>query len=93
MFWAELVMNGIGGSTVAEAKRRLSLSEVNFWQRVIDEHGTLHLGRRIEIAKMTISDATMRAAGWRTNPYMFTIFEQEPVVNSEQLKRMLRNRR
>lgn len=85
-------MNGIGGRTMAEAKKRLSLSEAQEWMQIIEKYGTLHLGRRIEVAKMTIANAICQSVGWKTNPYDFTIFEKEPVYTTEDIKNMLRNK-
>ena len=44
----ELVLNGIGGCTIAEAKRNLSAEEVQIWAEYRRRRGTLHLGLRLE---------------------------------------------
>lgn len=44
----ELVMNGIGGTTIAEAKRNLSAEEVRLWADYRMQRGTLNLGMRLE---------------------------------------------
>lgn len=41
-------MNGIGGTTIAEAKRNLSAEEVRLWADYRMQRGTLNLGMRLE---------------------------------------------
>lgn len=41
-------MNGIGGTTIAEAKRNLSAEEVRLWADYRAQRGTLNLGMRLE---------------------------------------------
>lgn len=41
-------MNGIGGTTIAEAKRNLSAEEVRLWAGYRMQRGTLNLGMRLE---------------------------------------------
>ena len=43
-------MNGIGGSTIAEAKETLTVSEVNAWITYRSKRGSLVAGRRVEQA-------------------------------------------
>src|SRR5690625_65472 len=53
--WHELVLSGVGGRTVAEAKERLSFVEFMSWQRYIRSPGTLNIGLR-EIGRASSSD-------------------------------------
>ncbi|WP_441360252.1 phage tail assembly protein T [Acinetobacter harbinensis] len=46
--WCELVINGIGGRTIAEAKRRITRQEFLTWRAFRQKRGSLFLGRRIE---------------------------------------------
>lgn len=46
--WCELVLCGIGGRTIAEAKERMSTDEYELWLQYRKRHGTLNLGLRIE---------------------------------------------
>ena len=49
-FWCELVTSGIGGRTIAEAKRNISVSELAIWRVYRAKRGSLFVGRRIEQA-------------------------------------------
>lgn len=46
--WCELVLNGIGGTTIAAAKEALSCDELDIWRQYRQRHGSLNLGLRIE---------------------------------------------
>lgn len=46
--WHELVLHGIGGATIAEAKDRLSHTEARAWAAYMNKRGPLNLGRRLE---------------------------------------------
>ena len=46
--WCELVINGIGGRTIAEAKRRITRQEFLTWRAYRQKRGSLFIGRRIE---------------------------------------------
>ncbi len=49
-FYCELVSCGIGGRTIAEARRNLSNSEIQIWRAYRKKYGSLFFGRRIEQA-------------------------------------------
>lgn len=46
--WCELVLNGVGGPTIAEAKERMGHDELAMWIAYRRKHGTFNLGARIE---------------------------------------------
>jgi len=46
--WHELVLCGVGGRTIAEAKERLSYAEFIQWIEYRNKRGTLNLGFRFE---------------------------------------------
>lgn len=48
--WHELVLNGVGGRTIAEAKDNMTVAEFNQWIVYRQKRGSLNLGRRIEQA-------------------------------------------
>lgn len=52
--WHELVAAGIGGRSVAEAKRRISQREFIAWLKYRKKHGTLDMGYRIDRAASII---------------------------------------
>lgn len=47
-FWCELVINGIGGRTIAEAQANISYPELSVWRAYRQKYGSLFLGRRLE---------------------------------------------
>jgi len=48
--WCELVLNGIGGATIAEAQSTLSWEEFLVWGAYVAKRGSLNAGYRTEIA-------------------------------------------
>ena len=46
--WHQLVLHGIGGRTIAEAKRSISDREFRRWLKYIEKNGTLDWGMRLE---------------------------------------------
>lgn len=42
------MLNGIGGTTLAEAKERMGQDELQTWAQYRRKHGSLNLGLRIE---------------------------------------------
>ena len=60
--WHELVLNGVGGSTIAEAKERLSYAEYRAWVAYLkDKRGSLHPGHRLELRWL----GSLRCSGMR----------------------------
>jgi hypothetical protein len=55
--WHELVAQGIGGRSVAEAKRRISHREFISWLKYRKKHGTFDMGYRIDRAAAIICSA------------------------------------
>lgn len=51
----ELVLNGIGGRTIAEARANISYAEVLAWAAYRDKHGSFNLGRRLELSGAIIA--------------------------------------
>ncbi|MCS5948775.1 hypothetical protein LNP05_23665 [Klebsiella pneumoniae subsp. pneumoniae] len=47
-FWCELVMNGIGGRTIAEAQERMSRREFLVWLKYREKYGPLNIMMRTE---------------------------------------------
>lgn len=45
-----MVLNGIGGKSIAEAQNNLTLSEVMIWAAYRSERGGFNIGRRVEQA-------------------------------------------
>lgn len=60
MFWHELVLAGVGGRTITEAKAAMTYNEAQAWWLYMQERGTLSLGQRID--EMAARIAHMLAA-------------------------------
>ncbi|BBT39086.1 phage tail assembly protein T [Pseudomonas putida] len=65
------MLNGIGGSTIAEAKATLSYVEVLAWVAYRDKHGSLNLARRNELAAALIALQINRSVGGKADLYDF----------------------
>jgi hypothetical protein len=65
--WHELVLHGIGGCTIAEAKERLSYAEALDWFAYIRKRGSLHDGMRVEAAAALISVVLNRVNGGKAD--------------------------
>lgn len=61
--WHELVLHGIGGRTIAEAKERLTHAEFLDWVAYLRKRGTLHVGMRLEVGFALIASLIARATG------------------------------
>nr|WP_122711070.1 hypothetical protein [Pseudomonas viridiflava] len=59
----ELVLNGIGGCTIADAKANISWSEVLAWSAYRDKYGSLNPMRRSELSSAMIAFQINRANG------------------------------
>ena len=75
---------GIGGKTIEEAQRRLTISEFNRWVEYRNKRGTLNLGRRIErAAALTVYHSTQRkkTSGEDWSLWDFMPHEEEPELS------------
>ncbi len=85
--WCELVMNGIGGRTIAEAQELMSYPEFLKWVKYRQKRGTLNLGMRVERGSALL--ATLYANTHSGKDKKFTIYdfmphESEPEVSLEE---------
>jgi hypothetical protein len=69
------VLCGIGGKTIAEAKRNLSFAEVMDWSAYRRKRGTLNLGRRVEVAAGLIAVTINRIHGGKAKLSDYTPHE------------------
>ena len=79
-------MNGIGGSTIAEAKRRLGYDEYLTWAAYRRERGSLSVGRRIEQAVGYLSFLTTAVnskSGSKIDVLDFMPHEPKPTQEQE----------
>lgn len=76
-FWCELVINGIGGRTIEEAKTRISPEEYAIWKAYRIKRGSLFFGRRIEQSIGGFSAIYMSGKGVKdVDPYSFMPHEE-----------------
>ncbi|KAF0804933.1 phage protein [Alcanivorax xiamenensis] len=76
--WHELVLHGVGGRTIAEAKERLTYEEARSWFAYIQKRGSLHFGRRLEQIIAMIMPAWVKVA----DPYALMPHESRPQADS-----------
>lgn len=72
-----MVLNGIGGRTIDEAKRRLTFDEAVLWNAYIQKRGSLHIGRRVEISGAIVASMLSRVHGGKSQFLDFAIHERE----------------
>ena len=65
------MLNGVGGSTIVEAKATLSYAEVLAWVAYREKHGSLNLVRRVELAAGLIALQVNRSSGGKADLYDF----------------------
>ncbi|MCO3563270.1 hypothetical protein FA160_03850 [Pseudomonas aeruginosa] len=65
------MLNGVGGSTIAEAKERLSYAEYRAWVAYLNKRGSLHPGHRLELALARIAALLGHALGVDADPDAF----------------------
>ena len=82
--WHELVLNGIGGCTIAEAQEHISYVEFRQWVQYRRKRGTLNMGRRIERGAALLAVLYRNAhLGKGQQPYSIWDFmpnEEEPEI-------------
>ena len=83
--WHELVLNGIGGRTIAEAQERISYPEFLQWVIYRRKRGSLNLGRRVEHGSALLatlySNSKSKNGGHKIHDFM--PHEDEPAVSLE----------
>jgi hypothetical protein len=57
------VLNGVGGRTVEEAKRRMTYAEARQWSAYMQRRGSLHVGLRLEAGFALIAATINNALG------------------------------
>lgn len=73
--WHELVLHGIGGRTIAEAKERMTHTEALSWQAYIQKRGSLNIGRRLESAAGLLAMVINRSVGGKAKMEDFMPYE------------------
>lgn len=85
--WHELVLNGVGGRTIAEAKERISLAEFNRWVEYFQRRGSMSTPNRLESGFALIASLICRATGNESSPEDFMPHREEPELTLEQAMR------
>lgn len=78
------MLNGVGGRTIAEAKANISYAEVLAWSEYRDKHGTLNLGRRMEVSTAIIALQVNRGANGKAELIDFMPHAAPKEVDLEQ---------
>lgn len=78
------MLNGIGGSTIAEAKATISYAEVLAWVAYRDKHGSLNMASRQELSAALIALQVNRSRGGKADLYEFMPHYRRPGIELEQ---------
>ena len=78
-----MVLNGVGGRTVAEAKEAVTHEESLLWQAFMQRRGSLHLGMRLESGFALLAHMVNRALGGHASieDYMLHGDEKEASID------------
>ena len=82
--WCELVINGIGGRTIAEAQEAMSLSEYRLWMKYRQKYGSLNAMMRIEWGAALISSMIANVNRGKNSP-PFDLTDFAPHINIQPL--------
>ncbi|MBF9841353.1 phage tail protein [Enterobacter hormaechei] len=77
--WCELVLNGIGGRTIAEAKERLSFREFQQWVQYRQKYGNLNPMMRTEWGAALVSSVLANVNRTKNTP-AFSIADFAPHI-------------
>lgn len=78
--WHELVLAGIGGRTVAEAKERMQYAEFTDWLTYHRMRGSFHLGTRLESGVALLASLISRACGGNASQLDFMPHADPPAT-------------
>jgi hypothetical protein len=89
-----MVLNGVGGWSVAEAKERISHEEALKWSAYREKRGTLNLGLRLEAGFALIATTINRALGGKAEMQDFMPhFDQHQEASLEDVMSLLAGKR
>lgn len=66
--WHELVLNGIGGCTIREAKERIDYDEYRAWVAYLKKRGSLNGSYRLEWSAGSVSRDSGQGRGVKCEP-------------------------
>ena len=86
----ELVLNGVGGRTVDEAKECMSYAEALLWQEYLEKRGTVHIGMRLEACTALLAMVINRSVGGKAtmDDFLSHFDERQPTVE-EAMKELM----
>lgn len=90
--WHQLVLHGIGGKTIAEAKENMSYGEYLDWCEYIRRRGSLDVGSRLEWAAAMISMIVNNSNGGKAKMTDFMPHWEQPQAKVEDVFRMLKSK-
>lgn len=86
--WHELVLNGIGGRTIAEAKQTIGYVEFLDWVEYRRKRGSLHPGMRTEragaLVAAILANVNRKKDSQPVSFYQFAPHHEEPKLSLEQ---------
>jgi hypothetical protein len=88
-----MVLNGVGGWSVAEAKERISHEEALKWSAYREKRGTLNLGLRLEAGFALIAWTINRALGGKAEMQDFMPHFDPPEASIEDVMSLLAGKR
>ena len=78
-----MVLHGIGGNTIEEAKRKITVAEFKSWMAYINKRGSLNYGMRNEYSTAlllaTYANANSKDGGYKI--WDFMPHENEPEIS------------
>jgi hypothetical protein len=86
--WHELVLHGIGGRTITEAKRRMSMAEALQWVEYIRKRGSLNTGNRVEAAVAVLATIVNHALGGKAEVTDFMPHWDAPEASIDDLAKL-----
>lgn len=88
------MLAGVGGRTVAEAKRRLSHREALAWREYVGRRGSLNTGRRVEygVALLAMQQNRINGGKARLQDFLLHEREPEPVASIQGLQALLQSK-
>lgn len=85
--WHELVLNGVGGRTIAEAMERMPYPEFLGWMAYRRKRGSFHPGMRIErgtaLLATILHNVNRKSDSHPVSFYSFAPYHEEPAISME----------
>lgn len=88
--WHELVLAGVGGRTIEEAKERMSFAEFNQWMKYRRLRGSFFVGNRLESGFALIAWMIHRAFGGTKEMSAFMPHWHRPEQSIEDVMKILK---